>query len=243
MFSAKRRQTISHIALVAFFALLAMSSAFYNGIASGNDSVQHFQFALSVHNSINNHEIYPSFAETPNHGFGDVGLRFYPPLGYYVLAIIYIFVQDWYLAALAAFFLVFWVGGSGIYFWAREEFSPEQSVIAARDLHFRALSSESNLQQLSLFAEFSATAIIPFCFLFLTRVCRKKDKWSVLGLSVAYAVLILTHLPLTVIGSLALGAYSLLLLRKENYRQVIPKLIFAVGRGSRAQFVLLVADD
>lgn len=227
MLQSKNKQIFFHLILIAVFSLLAMSSVFYNGITSGNDSMQHYQFALTIHDSIISHEFYPSFAETPNRGFGDVGLRFYPPFSYYVLSVTYIFAQNWYFAALIAFFLVFWVGGTGIYFWAREELSPQQSILAAGIYTF-APYHLNQIYNNFLFAEFSATAVIPFCFLFLTRVCRKGGKWNVLGLAIAYALLILTHLPLTIIGSITLAVYSLFLLRKENFISTVPKLFLAV---------------
>lgn len=227
MLQSKNKQFLFHLVLIAVFALFAMSSVFYNGITIGNDSMQHYQFALTIHDSIVSGEIYPSFAETPNRGFGDVALRFYPPFSYYVLSVIYIFVEDWYFAALIAFFLVFWVGGIGIYFWAKEEFSPQQSILAAGIYTF-APYHLNQIYNNFLFAEFSATAVIPFCFLFLTRVCRKGGKWDVLGLAIAYALLILTHLPLTIIGSITFAVYALFLLRKENFISTVPKLFLAV---------------
>ncbi len=224
----RHKQFAFHILLIAVFAFGAMSSIIFNGVTSGNDSTQHYQFAQSIHHSIVTHEFYPSFAELPNHGFGDVGLRFYPPLSYYVLAIVYIFVQDWYFSAMTAFFLIFLVGGIGIYLWAKEELSPQQAIIAAAIYTF-APYHLNQIYNNFLFAEFSATAIIPFCFLFLTRVCRKNNKFDVLGLAVFYAFLILTHLPLTIISSLTLGIYGLLLLRKETFLRVAAKLFIAVG--------------
>ena len=238
----KNKQFVLHILAIAFFAFGAMCPIIFNGITSGNDSIQHYQFAMSIHHSIVTHEFYPSFSELPNHGFGDVGLRFYPPLSYYVLAIIYIFVQNWYFSAIISFFLIFLVGGIGTYLWAKEEFSPQQALIAAAIYTF-APYHLNQIYNNFLFAEFSATAIIPFCFLFITRVCRKNNKFDVLGLAIFYALLILTHLPLTIIGSLAFGIYGLLLLRKVTFLLVCCKIICRCCSGSHAQFILLVEND
>lgn len=227
MLQPKNRQIVIHLALTGIFALLAMSSSFYHGITYSNDSNQHYQFVLTIYDSIVSGEIYPSFAAAPNYGFGDVGLRFYPPLSYYVLSLAYIFVQDWYYAALVSFFLVFWLGGIGIYFWAREEFLPQQSIIAAGIYTF-APYHLNQIYNNFLFAEFSATAVIPFCFLFLTRVCRKGTKRDMLGLAIAYSLLILTHLPLTIIVSISMAVYGLFLLEKERFVSTLFKLFLSV---------------
>jgi hypothetical protein len=120
MLQSKPKQIVSHLSLIAFFALAAMSSSFYFGITSGNDLFQHFQFAFTIQDTIASGEIYPSVAGTVNHGFGDVALRFYLALAYYVLSVFYFVARDWYFASLAASFFVFFVGGAGAYFLARE---------------------------------------------------------------------------------------------------------------------------
>ncbi|HRH42189.1 MAG TPA: 6-pyruvoyl-tetrahydropterin synthase-related protein [Pyrinomonadaceae bacterium] len=221
------KQISLHILLIALFAFLAMISCFYNGVTSGNDISQHYQFAVTIRDSIASQEIYPSFSATANQGFGDFALRFYPPFSYYVLSIVYFLVQDWYLASLIFAYLVFLLGGLGTYFWAKEEYSPNQSLIAVAIFTF-APYHLNQIYNNFLFAEFASTAIIPFCFLFLLRVCQKKNKIDVLGLAIAYALLIITHLPLTIICSIVLGIYGLMLLQKETMFAVSAKLSAAV---------------
>lgn len=226
-FQKINKQLWFHILLIAFFALVAMASSFFNGLTVGNDANQHYQFAVTIRDSIVSQEIYPSLSATINNGFGDYGLRFYPPFSYYVLSVIYFLVQDWYAASLIAAYLVFLFGGIGTYFWAKEEFAPQQALIAAAIFTF-APYHLNQIYNNFLFAEFASTAVIPFCFLFLTRVCQKKNLLDVLGLATAYALLIITHLPLTMICSIVLGIYGLILLKKETVFSVVPKLTISV---------------
>lgn len=225
-----RKQTLVNVIFIALLAGLAMGSSFIYGITTGNDFHQHFQFAASIHDSLISGEIYPSFVATPNYGLGDIALRFYPPFGYYILSLAYIALGNWYVAALATFWLVFFVGGVGVYLLAREEFSPQQSLLAAAVYIFVPYHL-NEIYNNFLFAEFVATAVLPFCFLYITRVCRGGGYTSVIGLSVSYALLILSHLPLTVIGSLAFIVYACLLLRRENLVKNLAGLAAAVGAG------------
>ncbi len=223
-----KRQTLIHVGLIACFAVLAMSPSYYNGITLGPDSPQHFQFAQTVHNSIHSGEIYPSFAALPNQGYGDVGLRFYPPLVYYLLSLLFLIIENWYWAGLIAFTLIFFLSGFGTYFWAREELPAAESLFAAA-LYIFAPQHLNQIYNSFLLAEFAASAIIPFCFLFLTRVCRKGNPLDILGLSIAYALLVLTHLPMIIIGSIAFTVYALFLLNRRSFLQTTLKLAAAVA--------------
>jgi len=65
-----------------------------------------------------------------------------------------------------------------------------------------------------MLAEFAASSVLPFSFYLVEKVCDSRKTRHIAGLGLSYAVLMLTHLPLAVIGSLAIGIYALLRLRK-----------------------------
>ncbi len=110
------KQYLFHVAIIGAFSILVMSSSFYYGVTSGNDFAQHYQFANTIHHSIVSGEIYPSWADSPNQGYGDAAIRFYPPFAYYVLSASYLIAGDWYDASLLTFFLIFCIGGIGVYY-------------------------------------------------------------------------------------------------------------------------------
>lgn len=208
--------------MIAVFAVVAMLPMYFYGVPGGNDQQQHYQFAWTVYRSVSAGELYPSVDGETNRGFGDVGLRFYPPLTYYVLAFGYGLTGDWLFASLVAFTLVFFMGGLGVYLWAREELDRETALIAGAVYTFA--SYHLNLIYTNgLMAEFFASAIVPFCFLFLTRLCRRGGWIDVLGLSTTFALLILTHLPITILGSIAMCVYALLLTSRKNLLRVAPQ--------------------
>jgi hypothetical protein len=67
--------------------------------------------------------------------------------------------------------------------------------------------------------EFAAVAVLPFAFGFAARVCRDGRYRDVAGLAAAYALLILTNVPLAVIGSLALAVYGFSSIGKQHWRR------------------------
>lgn len=186
------------------------------GIPGGNDAVQHYEFAQQVVDAIRGGELFPHFAGNSNHGFGDVGLRVYPPLSYYALAITYFAFGDWYAASIAVFFLIFLIGGIGVFLWSREFFDLNSSLAAAAIYTFAPFHL-NEIYNNFLYAEFAAGAVLPFCFLFLTRVIRDSNLRNILFLSISYAFLIITHLPITIIGSIAFAIYAVAMIRLSSF--------------------------
>ena len=198
------------------FAVLAVAPMLIRGIPGGNDAVQHYEFAQQVVDAVRSGEIFPHFAGNANHGFGDVGLRVYPPLSYYALAIGYFAFGDWFTASIAVFFLIFLIGGIGVFLWSREFFDLNSSLAAAA-IYIFAPFHLNEIYNNFLYAEFAAGAILPFCFLFLTRVIRDGNLHNILFLSISYAFLISTHLPITIIGSIALAIYAVATIRLSSF--------------------------
>ncbi|MGI8467294.1 MAG: 6-pyruvoyl-tetrahydropterin synthase-related protein [Pyrinomonadaceae bacterium] len=226
-------QKIFYIIVIGGLAILATVSMFYNGVPGGNDLPQHYQFAETFYHSILSGEIYPSLAGDPNQGYGDVGIRFYPPFAYYVLSAARIFTGNWADASFLTFFLIFFASGIGVYLWAKEEFSDAQSLLAAGIFIF-APHHLNQIYNSFLFAEFAASAVLPFCFLFTARVCRKGNLGAMLGLAISFALLLLTHLPTSVFGSPILAIYAIFLLRRKSFLKTLSKLAVSVFCGVAA---------
>ncbi|MCB1025140.1 MAG: glycosyltransferase family 39 protein, partial [Acidobacteria bacterium] len=193
------------------------------GIPDGGDVSQHLQFAFTYHDAIANGDLFPGWGANENHGFGSIGIRFYPPVAYYLLTFGRFLTGSWYDAAWINFIFWMFAGSVGIYFWAREWLTPAYSALAGA-LFTVVPYHLMQIYQVMLFAEFAGTSVLPFCFLFATRVCRDSKPRDILLLGVSFALLILTHIPTTLIGSVGLFAYCLLLIRKEDFLKTLARL-------------------
>lgn len=219
-----------NIIFLVLISLLMVLPIYIEGIpnGNGNDLPQHYRFALTYLDSIKSGIPYPSWGGLSNFGFGDIGIRFYPPLSYYVLIFFKSITGSWYDASCLAFVFWFFLSGLSVYLWAKEyEFSKRASLFAG--CAFIIMPFHVNeLYNAFTYAEFAGSAILPFCFLFVARVFNKGKTIDVIGLGVFYGLLILTHLPLTVIGSICLFIYSTFSLRKTNFVPVLSKLSLGV---------------
>jgi hypothetical protein len=92
----------------------------------------------------------------------------------------------------------------------------------------------AEVYEASQLAEFAAGAALLFALAFTKRLCDRGRLPDVTGLAIAYALLLLTHLPLAVFGSLALLVYACLNLRRGQKLPTLLKLTAAVALGLAA---------
>lgn len=198
------------------------------GIPNGTDLTQHLQFASTYQDAVFSGDFFPGWAATDNQGLGSVGIRFYPPLAYYLFGISHYFIGNWWDGFwINALFWMF-LSGIGIYLWAREWLSPTEATFVALVYAFFPYH-RFQIYHLIIFAEFAAAAILPFCFLTLTRVIRRGKPVDVILFGISFALLILTHIPTTIIGAIGLGVYALVLMDWKNYKKIFANLFIGGG--------------
>ena len=200
-------ETIHVLVLTSVAASIILPMIFW-GMPSANDLSNHFRFALPFYDALQTGRLYPGWLAETNNGLGDPSFRFYPPALYYLLALGRALAGNWYVATVIAFAIVSVTGAFGMYLWARQ-FTTSQNAMWAGILYSVAPYHLNQLFQALLLAEFAAAAVLPFVFLFAEKVCRLRRPKDVAGLAAAYAMLVLTHLPLAAIGSIALAIYAL----------------------------------
>ena len=225
-------ETIHIVALIVVAFAVVAPMTFW-GVPSALDLSNHFRFALPFYDALRSGQLYPGWLAESNHGFGDASFRFYPPALYYLLSAFRVVTGNWYVAMVSTFGTLSVLGAAGMYLWAREFTS---SVIAMWAAIFYAVAPYhiNELYQALLLAEFAGAAILPFAFLFAERVCRYRRTRDIAGLASAYALLILTHLPLAVIGSVALACYCLLRIDRKKFLATMGRLVVAVVLGLAA---------
>src|SRR4029453_3454175 len=92
----------------------------------------------------------------------------------------------------------------------------------------------NQIYQAFLLAEFAASSILPFAFAFAARICARRRPLDMAGVAAPFALLFLTHLPITVIGSMALGIYVLATLRRNERFKTLMCLAISLALGLAA---------
>jgi len=209
-----------------------MVPAYFWGVPNGADLTNHLRFVQPFYDSIGNGNLVPAWLAESNNGFGDARFRFYPPLLYYVLSLFRLVTGDWYVAMLAAITLFAFIGAFGVYLWSRQNLSPNTALIAS--ILFAIVPYHlAQFYQASLLGEYAATAFLPYAFMYVERlITNESGKLVNIGaLAVSFCLIILTHLPTMVIGSLSLAIFGLILIDWKTKKATIFCLASAVGLG------------
>lgn len=217
---------LRNVLIVALAAMAVLLPIMIFGIPNGADLPNHLRFALPFYESIQSGHFHPGWLAESNYGLGDPRFIFYPPGLYYLLSATRMLTGEWYSASILAFVILSVAGGLGAYFWARAIFTPSVAMWTGV-IYSLAPYRLNELYQASLLSEYAACSILPFVFAFVERVIRRKSIYDVVGLGASYALLILTHLPIAVVGSIALAIYVLLRVEKKAFWATITR--FAVG--------------
>lgn len=215
------------IFLVVLFGFLSISLVYFKGVPVGADLLNHYRFALPFYDGLAQGNFLPGWLAESNNGFGDPRFRFYPPFLYYLLCLGKFLTGDWYYATILVFTFFSIVGTLGVYLWTRNSLSNRTAILAA--FIFAIIPYHlTQFFQASLLAEFAATAFLPFGFLFVERISanglnnKSNLLFSIAGLAAVFSLIIVTHIPTTVVASLSLGLFALLLTDwKSNKKSLI----------------------
>lgn len=219
-----------YLLIVAAIGCAVMLPVLFRGLPYGNDLVHHYQCAYSYYEGMLAGDFYPSWSAVRNLGYGGMELRLYPPVSHYSLALFYFVVQNWHISVwlTVTFFSI--LGSFGVYWWARELMSKQNAAFAG-GIYALMPYHLNQLYNTFFFAEYVGSAVLPFSFLFVYRVAKRGKPFDIIGLAAAFALLILTHLPLTVIGSICLLIYGLSLLEQQRFLSQLVKLAVGVTSG------------
>ena len=221
------------VLLALFAGALALLPVVIWGMPNNNDLANHYHFALPFYEAIQRGDIHPGWLASPNFGYGDAVVRFYPPALYYLLAAGRALTGNWYSGSLLVLTLLSALGSFAAYFWARS-YMPRHIAVWAAVFYALMPYHLAEVYQAAQLAEFAAGAALLFSLAFTKRLCDHGRGRDLVGLAASYALLILSHLPLAVFGSLALLVYALLNMPKKRMRSTIPKLTTAVLLGLAA---------
>ena len=212
-----KRRSIGSFVLILGIAVLAVLPILLKGIPYAPDSSSYYRICTSFYQDLRQGDWFPSWVATSFGGYGDLSVRFYPPLTFYVAALFRTLTGNWYTASLLLFILFSLTGALGVFFWASSLITRKWAVVSAAIFCFLPFHV-TELFTAFMFPQFAAAGFLAFSLGFVERICQdSKGKYLyVAGLGAAYGLLILTNLPLALIGSLALALYSGLRLRRDH---------------------------
>jgi 6-pyruvoyl-tetrahydropterin synthase related domain len=190
-----------HVAMLVLFGGFLTLPALWNGYLPSRDVLIHLLWSSNFSDQLWAGDLYPRWLDGMNAGLGSPAFFFYGPLPYYVAALLRPLVgpdaEGWRQITMAAALAVI-VSGVITYAWLRTWTSETAAVAAALVYMSSPYHLAFDLYQRFAFGELWAFAWMPLIMLMAQRL-REARPGAVIGLALAYAALLLSHLPTAVI--------------------------------------------
>jgi hypothetical protein len=226
---------------IFFLATVIMIPVFVRGFPAGFDAVRHYRWTSQFIDALADGVLYPRWLPAANDGQGSPVPLYYPPLTFYVAAAFSLVARNTLQAMALSCWLALAISGLTMYAFSRSLLSSRLSFVAAA-LYMIAPYHLLDLYQGSTVSEFWTFAWLPLLFVAVRRVSLDRGLRGVAFLAFGYALLVLTHVPVTFLTALILPIYAILLTR--NPRALIRVAAgFAVGAGLGAVFLIPVVFE
>jgi hypothetical protein len=209
---------------VIVIGLLGSLALYFYGVPFGVDLPHHYRLAQGFFESIKAGDFYPSWLGSTNGGYGDPSVRFYPPALYYLLSFFRLLVGDWFVATLFTLTVLTVTGCLGIYLWASVLTRKSYAVLAAL-IYMLSPFHANEMYQAGMYAQYAAASVLPFAFAFTERIIANRRWRDAGGLGLSYGLLILCHLPMALLGSIAIGIYASIRLAQSFSRRSLYQVI------------------
>lgn len=211
---SQNKMPMRDIFLILAFSVAIVLPIGLLGIPDNYDVMEHMRFAVSYSDSLENGQVLPVWSDLDNHGFGGAGVRLYPPLTYIILATIKSVGFTWHTTVTLTLMLGMFFGCLGVYRFVKE-FYPSGYPLIAAFIYGVIPYHLFQIFQLFLFAEFMAAAFTPFVFLYGLRTFKYGRLGNALLFALFFSLVLLTHIPSTIILSIALAIFLASQLNKE----------------------------
>jgi hypothetical protein len=189
----KRVKEIVVLALAAF--VLSLPLFVYGPMSlAGHDTREHISFGTCFAEQFWQGELYPRWLLNMNHGLGSASFFVYPPFPSYVYALLLPVAGFAHLNAFSlGEYLCLFASGLCAFLWMTTIATTQVSLIAATIYMLLPYHLAIDFYRRDALSECWALAWMPLVLYFATEAARKK-RYAVVGLAVAYALLIVSHL-------------------------------------------------
>lgn len=201
------------LAGILLLATVVMLPLFVKGFPSGFDAVRHYRWTTQFIDAIRDGAFYPRWLPAANDGQGSPVPLYYPPLPFYVAAAFRLVAGNTLRAIELSCWLALALSGLTMFSLSRTVLSARLSFAAAA-LYMLAPYHLLDLYQGASASEFWAFAWPPLLLHSINRVHRGAGVRGIAYLALGYALMILTHVPVAFLTTIALGIYALTLTRK-----------------------------
>jgi len=232
-----------HVFVIILVGLILTLPAIVYGLPDiTSDSASHALWYTHFSEQLWRGELYPRWLLSMNEGLGSPVFFYYPPLAYYLTSILHpLFTNDqggWHQLGVSAS-LALVASGFCAYLWLKRITNQNSALVAAILYMAMPYHLGFDLYSRGAFAEYWGYVWMPLVLYFANGITRI-HKLAFVGLAVSYALLIMTHLPTTLIFSAIPVFYAFFMADRRNRVKVLGLTLCAMilGAGLAAIYLL-----
>jgi hypothetical protein len=219
------------VLIVCAGIFLALPALLFSVPPLGDDWVIHSLWYTRFSGQLWAGDIYPRWLVDMNAGLGSPAFFYYPPIPYFITSLFRPFFRNdphglHQIGASAALSLI--ISGLCAYLWLKDSNGRGAATVAAVLYMAMPYHLAADLYARCAFAEFWAFAWMPLVLYFAGRAARGEGR-AVAGVAVGYALLIMTHLPTTLIFSPVPLCYAAII--AERPKRIKALVVTACGMG------------
>ncbi len=225
----KKKSSARLLSLVICAGLIAVLPVLFGGLPFfSHDGAVHAVWYSNFARQFWAGEFYPRWLAGMNEGLGSPTFFYYPPLAYYLTVPFYFLsktdASGWRQLGFAASIAQI-ASGVCAYLWLKNIAQRHAAAIAAAIYVWMPYHLAFDLYRRAALAEIWTFVWLPLVLHFTHKICAER-KNAFLGFAVCYALLVMTHLPITLIFSPLPLSYALFLSKKQSR---IKNLFFVAG--------------
>lgn len=212
--------TIPYLTLLLLSACICAPLLWF-GAPNGHSIEYNLVWLTNFSTQLAQGDLYPRWLMGMNHGAGSPVFYFYAPLPFYILSLpVFIFdaaklvvqlgIGEWLLIGLS---------GMAFYRYARASFATQPALIAAALYMLLPYHLEINLWWRQDIGELTNYIWMPLALYYADRLLAGER--AIAGMALIYCAMMLTHLPSTLLFSIGLGSYVLVVAwRRHSWRHL-----------------------
>ena len=225
-----RKKSIAIIIVAG--CILTLPIIFHGAPFASDDGLAHARWYIHFSEQFWAGDLYPRWLVGMNNGLGSPVFFYYPPVPFWLTSLIRPFFSDdpygWHQLGVSASFAMI-LSGFCAYLWLKQIVKETPALITAVLYMAGPYHLASDVYIRFSFAELWSFVWMPL-ILYFTHKLSDGDRLAIVGLSISYSLLIMTHLPTTLIFSIVPLCY-VVILRTDHKLITFGKVVISMALG------------
>ena len=228
-----RTGSATTLAVITIFGLAAIACApmLWFGASNGHSIIYNLAWLKNFSAQLAHGDLYPRWLMDMNHGAGSPVFYFYAPLPFYITSIPALIAPTAKLTIQLAFgeWLLIALSGLAFFHYARRRYAMSTALFCAMLYMLLPYHFEIDLWRRQDIGELANYIWMPLVLYYTEKMF--DGRRAAAGLSISYALMMMSHLPSSLLFSICIGVYVLVLLWDRHSWWCLARFACAIAVG------------